>query len=69
MFRACGSFLDSLFSCGSTMYGKDDQELADEQARLVRDADDTYPKIMELQQYVSKLEAELIDLQYDYEAA
>ena len=51
------------------MYGKDDQELADEQARLVRDADDTYPKIMELQQYVSKLEAELIDLQYDYEAA
>ena len=39
MFRACGSILDSLFSCGSTVYGKDDKELADEQDRLVRDAD------------------------------
>ena len=46
MFRACGSFLDSLFSCGSTVYGKDDQDFADEHARLARDALDIYPPIM-----------------------
>ncbi len=46
MFRACASFLDSLFSCGSTVYGKYDEAFANEQARLIKDEIETYPPII-----------------------
>ncbi len=46
MFRACASIFDSLFSCGSTVYGKDDEAFANEQARLIKDTIETYPPII-----------------------
>ena len=46
MFRACASILDSLFSCGSTVYGKDDEAFANEQVKLMKDEIVIHPPIM-----------------------